>query len=72
MDTKFSELRFKVSAQYDPEAGVWCGQCPELGIFTEGAGLDELFSHCREMVPVMLPDYGYSAPAENVRLVFEV
>jgi hypothetical protein len=64
-------LRFTVSARFDVEASVWCGQCPEIGVFAEGRDLDELVEHCRDLVPFMLPDYGYAAPAE-VFLTFSV
>lgn len=65
------QLSFTIFARFDAEAGVWCGQCPEIGVFTEGHDLDELVENCRELVPFMLPDYGYAAPAD-VRLTFSV
>lgn len=64
-------LCFTIGVRFDVATGLWGGQCPEIGMSTDGRDLRELMEKCRELVPLILPDYGYSTSVE-VCLTFSV
>jgi len=65
------ELDFDVAVFFDPESGVWCGQCQNAGIFTEGRTLDDLRDKVHEAVELLLEDLPL-VPLANVHLRFTV
>ena len=63
---------FGVQVEFDPESGMWIGECDALDIVTEAPSLDALTERVWELVPDMIEINELGIDPDAVRLRFDL
>ena len=63
---------FDVQVEFDPESGMWIGECDALDIVTEAPSIDALMERVWELAPEMIEVNQLGIDPEAVRLRFDL